>query len=111
MSAGEQLIDLVHIDDVIEAFIIAANRLMNHSIPSHECYAVSSGQPIPLRDLVELYSEVTGKMVPVNWGARPYREREVMVPWNKGVPIATWVPKVEITEGLKDVFKSHYLAP
>ncbi len=103
MSAGEQLIDLVHIDDVIEAYLIAAKRLLDGKVPQHERYAVSSGQPLPLRKLVEIYAAVTGQVVKVNWGARPYRFREVMRPWSRGVRLEGWKPHIELEEGLKEL--------
>jgi len=105
MSAGEQLIDLVHIDDVVEAYLIAANRLFEENVSQHETYAVSSGQPLPLRKLVELYAAVTEQVVPVNWGTRPYRDREVMVPWNRGRVIAGWSPKISLAEGFRLITK------
>lgn len=105
MTAGEQLIDLVHIDDVIEAYILAAQRLLNGEVLQHERYAVSSGNPLPLKQLVELYADVTGQTVKVNWGARPYRYREVMVPWNGGVVINTWTQKIGLEAGLRKLAK------
>lgn len=101
MSKGEQLIDLVHIDDVVEAYLIAAQHLLEGKVTQHETYAVSSGQPLPLKELVQLYVEVTEKVVKVSWGARPYRYREVMVPWNHGRAVSGWSPKVAIEQGIK----------
>lgn len=103
MSAGEQLIDLVHIDDVVEAYLIAAQRLLEGKVAKHETYAVSSGRPLPLKELVQLYAEVTKQTVNVNWGARLYRYREVMVPWNCGVGLAGWRPKLTLEEGMQKI--------
>lgn len=103
MSAGEQLIDLVHIDDVIEAYVIAAKRLLEGKVLYHKYYAVSSGQSLPLRKLVDLYAQVTEQSVPVNWGVRPYRPREVMRPWNEGCAIEGWHPRVALEDGLKQL--------
>ncbi|MEQ1532694.1 MAG: NAD-dependent epimerase/dehydratase family protein [Sideroxydans sp.] len=100
MSPGEQLIDLVHIDDVVEAYMIAAQQLIEGKVAHHETYAVSSGQPLPLKELVQLFCEVTKQKVNVNWGARPYRNREVMVPWIRGKLISGWSPKVTLINGL-----------
>ena len=100
-SGGEQLIDLVHIDDVTEAYLIAAQRLIKCMAQQHECYAVSSGHPMPLRDLVQLYSEVTGSAIHVNWGARPYRFREVMKTWTGSGSIEGWQPKFALADGMK----------
>ncbi|MDD2719895.1 MAG: NAD(P)-dependent oxidoreductase [Gallionella sp.] len=106
MSAGEQFIDLVHIDDVMEAFLIAAQRLLDGKVPVSESYAVSSGQPLPLKDLVALYAEVSGQTIRVNWGARPYRYREVMAPWNRGASLPGWKPQISLSEGMKSL-KNH----
>ena len=101
MSEGEQLIDLVHVDDVVEAYLIAAQRLLDGKVTQHERYAVSSGQPLSLKKLVELYAAINGQALYVNWGARPYRHREVMVPWNRGIRLLGWYPSVGLTEGIR----------
>jgi nucleoside-diphosphate-sugar epimerase len=100
MSAGEQLIDLVHIDDVVEAYLIAAQRLLEENVTMHETYAVSSGQPLPLKKLVQLYADVTKQTVNVNWGARPYRYREVMMPWSRGAELPNWQATTSLADGL-----------
>lgn len=101
MSAGEQLIDLVHIDDVVEAYLVAAKRLLEGSVSQHVIYAVSSGHPMPLKELVLLYAEVTRQTVNVHWGARPYRYREVMVTWDRGEKLPVWSPSITIQAGMK----------
>ncbi len=101
MSEGAQLIDLVHIDDVVDAYLIAAHRLIECRAHQHESYAVSTGHPMPLRELVQLYSEATGSAIHVNWGARPYRFREVMETWTGGGSIEGWQPKFTLADGMK----------
>jgi len=101
MSPGEQMIDLVYIDDVVEAFVSSAERLFAKAVEGHERYAVSSGTPLRLRELVELYGRVTGRSLPIEWGGRPYRDREVMVPWNSGTTLPGWQPKVGLEEGIR----------
>lgn len=100
MSQGEQLIELVYIDDVVDAYVLAASRLLKNQVQYHERYAVSSGCPIRLRDLVERFSNILSLPISVNWGARPYRPREVMVPWNRGVWLEGWRPCVGLEDGL-----------
>jgi len=105
MSAGEQLIDLVHIDDVTEAYVIAAQRLLDVQVSQHESYAISSGHPLPLKDMVQLFAEVTKQTIAVNWGVRQYRDREVMMPWNRGISLAGWYPRVSLAEGMQRILK------
>ena len=100
MSPGEQLLDLVHVDDVISAYLIAMERLMSGIAPGEESYAVSSGQHIKLRELAAIFSRCAGAPLHINWGARPYREREVMAPWSTGQSLPGWRPRVGLEEGL-----------
>jgi hypothetical protein len=56
-------------------------------------YGVTSGDPISLKDIVLKLEDEIGKKINVNWGGRPYRNREVMVPWNSLDTIAGWFVK------------------
>ncbi len=55
LSAGEQRLDLVQVDDVAEAFALAGRRICGGSPATgrRETYAVSSGEAIPLREVVD----------------------------------------------------------
>ncbi len=102
MSPGEQLQDLVYVDDVTEALAMAGERLRQGRLDGgSEVYAVSSGAPIPLKELVASYAEVSGRSLDIEWGGRPYREREVMVPWSRGARLPGWQPRVGLAEGLQ----------
>lgn len=103
MSPGEQRLDLVFVDDAVEAFAVAAERLLREEARGHERYALSSGAPIRLRDLVDLYGRLSGRPLPIAWGERPYRRREVMVPWRTGATLPGWAPRVGLEEGIRRV--------
>lgn len=103
MSPGEQRVDLVHVSDVVAAFLLAAEHLLGGRCTGHERYAISSGQPLPLKELVARYERVLGRRIPVRWGGRPYREREVMVPWSRGAPVPGWRPRISLDEGLRSL--------
>lgn len=102
MSAGEQLLDLVHIDDVVEAFVCTGRAILDQE-SGRKRYGVSTGQPVRLKDLVRLYEKVAGVSLPIQWGVRPYRDREVMVPWANCERVPGWEPKVGVTEGLRSL--------
>lgn len=101
MSPGEQVIDLVHIDDVLDAFVLAAAQIEKQATSSAH-YGVSSGETLSLRQFVQLFEKVTGKPVPIVWGGRAYREREVMVPW-RAPALAGWAPRIRLEDGLRAV--------
>lgn len=101
MSPGEQLLDLVYIDDVVDAFLLAADCLAETSGPAGQTYAVGSGRPVSLREVVRSYCEIAGVGLDVRWGSRPYRAREVMIPWSQGTPVPGWTAKISLREGIR----------
>lgn len=101
MSPGGQLIDLVHVDDVVEAIVLAAKRLLSLQVESREYFAVTSGNPLSLREIVKVFEEASSVKLHIQWGGRPYRRREVMVPWNRGPIILGWKPQLSLLQGLK----------
>lgn len=99
MSPGEQLIDLVYVDDVVEAFLLACN--LTADCPGMQEFAVSSGHSLSLKDLAKTYAAATGRDLHIEWGVRPYRKREVMTPWKGGKPLPGWTPKIGLEEGIQ----------
>ena len=99
MSPGEQVLDLVHIDDVLDAYLLAAERI-GSQVQASAHYGVSSGETLTLRQFVALFEKVTGNPVPIVWGGRPYREREVMVPW-QAPALEGWTPRIRLEDGLR----------
>ncbi|WP_321328355.1 NAD(P)-dependent oxidoreductase [uncultured Ilyobacter sp.] len=101
MSPGDQVIDLVHVDDVVNAFIQAYEYLSENKSVKNEEFAVSSGREIKLKELISIYEKVTGNKVLVNWGGRTYRKREVMNLWKNFKKLPKWECTISIEEGLK----------
>jgi nucleoside-diphosphate-sugar epimerase len=101
MTPGDQLVDLVHIDDVVNAYCVAAHICDQMPAATQKTYTVQSGEPISVREAVRTFMEVTRLEVPIHWGAKEYRAREVMLPWNRGTPLPGWSPRVSLKEGLK----------
>jgi nucleoside-diphosphate-sugar epimerase len=101
MPEGKQLLDFVHVDDVVNAFLLAAARLERGDGAPNETFAVSAGERLSLRDLVALVERLVGHSLPVEFGARPYRAREVMQPWTRGEPIPGWAPQTSLESGLR----------
>lgn len=104
MSKGEQILDLTYIDDVVEAYVCASDLLLAMDEKYFEKYMVS-GERISLKNLVNLYEEKTGENIFINWGAREYRKREMMVPWSKGKILKNWKAKTSLEDGIIKAFK------
>lgn len=104
MTPGEQIIDISHVDDVVAAYMRAGEILLSKSSRSLDTYAVSSGQRMSLRQLVELIDHECVCPTNVNWGGKLYRPNEVMNPW-VGRQLPGWQPKVPLETGLRQVFQ------
>jgi len=107
MSPGRQSIDLVHVDDVVGALKAAGAALLRGEAPAPEGYAVSSGQPRPLREIVEIFERLAGTSFDIDWGGRPYRPREAMSPWSHGAAPPGWRPKVTLEDGVRALLAEH----
>ena len=99
MSPGEQKIDLIYITDIIAGFMHLA-ELLASNVELEEEYVLTSGKQIPLKELAQLFCEVSGRNLNIEWGGRPYRDREVMVPW-KGMPVPGWKAEIDVCSGIK----------
>jgi nucleoside-diphosphate-sugar epimerase len=102
-SGGDQLLDLVHIDDVVEAFVLAA-KLCGEFKPSQtETFGISARERITLRDAAKLYESISGLNLNIAWGARPYRIREVMNPWSRCKQLPNWMPSISLEYGIRSL--------
>ncbi len=100
MSPGEQQLDLVFVDDVVDAYLQSVACLKaNGSLPTRS-FAVSAGETVSVRELVDVFASVAGAPLNIVWGVRPYRKREVMYPWRTGKGLPGWTPKVPLREGI-----------
>lgn len=106
MSPGAQSIDLVDARDVAEAFVVAATRAIGLAPGCNEVYGVSSGAAMPLREVAEIVARVTGLQPNINWGGRPYRPREIMMPCRTLSRLPGWAPRRTLENGVRDIISA-----
>ena len=98
-SAGEQLRDFCHVDDIVKGMISAAVSPAAHG----HVINLASGIPVTIRSVVEEVIRLTGKGKPL-WGAYPYRKGENMALYADiylARKLIDWNPAVSLAEGLK----------
>jgi nucleoside-diphosphate-sugar epimerase len=107
LSPGEQFMNLVHVDDVVRAYLMAADRLIPHqnSGPFLEKYAIAADACVTVKDLVLLFETIAGTKLNMVWGERPYRDREIITPWALSNRLPGWIPEVSLREGLTAFIK------
>jgi UDP-glucose 4-epimerase len=93
---GTQTRDFVYVDDVVSAFVAAAER------GSGELVNVGSGRELSVNELYARLVELTGtRQEPVHAPPRPGELRRIVVDPSKASGVLGWSPVVELDEGLK----------
>jgi nucleoside-diphosphate-sugar epimerase len=107
MSSGLQKIDLVYIDDVVEAFFHASHQLLeSNSNSTYANFTVRTNQPRNLREIAATYESISGRPLKINWGALPHRRREIFMPWEVGVILPNWTAKISLEDGIRRLLNS-----
>jgi nucleoside-diphosphate-sugar epimerase len=104
LTTGLQKWDFVYVDDIAEAFL-AVLAHYPYSQP-YEVVNIGTGDPVSVRDMVLTTMRLTGKEIPLSWGAVPHRKNEV---WYNSADITKaerllgWKPLTKPEEGLKRI--------
>lgn len=103
MSGGEQILDFVHLKDVLNFIVTTLEKCTDISKPYSE-FHLGSGKGTSIKDVAKLLECVTGKSAIVSWGALPYRPNDLMhavAPIGKNIELLNWFPQVDLEEGLR----------
>ena len=76
MSPGAQVMDFIHVDDVIQLCLELLKQIP--SIPIEDIH-VGTGKGITLKETAHLISALSGKQTNIKFGGLPYRDDEKMV--------------------------------
>jgi nucleoside-diphosphate-sugar epimerase len=102
MSPGDQVLDLVHVDDICRALIHAADLALELPESTARVYAISGRQRRTLQQVAATLEEAAGRKLPLQFGQRPHRTREVMQPWD-GPDLPGWEPQIKLLNGFRDL--------
>lgn len=69
-TQGEQVRDYIHVEDIAQAFITLLTA------QATGIYNIGSGDPVPVRRVMETIEDVVGRHGLVQYGAVPYRDWE-----------------------------------
>lgn len=99
LSKGEQLRDFCHISDIASGIL----SILENKKTFGEVINLGSGQPISIKEIVQMISRQIGKGNP-EFGKIPYRKGENMCLYadiSKAKQLMNWKPLVSLEEGLK----------
>ena len=102
LSPGNQLMNLIYIDDVVRNFSTALSTTDQFCYRRHFMW---NEEYISVRDLVESIESVGGVEIDCLWGERPYAGHEMFEPWH--IPM-TQIPgfeaRVTLQKGLRELW-------
>ena len=104
MSPGEQRMNLLYIDDVINAYRAMIDLLQGNTVLDDK-YCASAEELPSLRQVAALFSEVVGRELKIEWGGRPYRDREFMDPSPIYPPVPGWRQCHSLKEGIEKMIR------
>ena len=108
MSPGEQIIEITHIDNVVDFYIEVIKTLDSENALNLNKKNLSpkAAMRLTLKMLVHYFENELGQKLNIEWGGQPYRDREIMIPWDNPESLPGWEEKISIQEGIKRFIKS-----
>jgi nucleoside-diphosphate-sugar epimerase len=99
LSGGMQLINLLHVDDVVSGILQAADCLIGGD--QAMCYSVKAEAFLTIREVVSEVEAALSMQLEARWGARTDRPGEMLEPWIVADTVPTWSPTVPLDAGIR----------
>ncbi|MDP2939771.1 MAG: NAD-dependent epimerase/dehydratase family protein [Candidatus Omnitrophota bacterium] len=107
-SPGKQRLDLVYIDDVVDAYEKAARYVYKKKDSIYEYFFIGSGKGVALRRIASIYEKCVGRPLNIEWGGLPYRNREIIYS-HADIRLAkkkiNWSPKFDLRKGISKMLE------
>ena len=104
LSPGNQILDIIHINDLIDAIKISLEIFNGEQRKFFKTYSLLSKERYKLKDIVKIILESTkNRKNNIILGGLPYRENEVFVPSTNIKKLPKWSPKIKFVKGIKDL--------
>jgi len=104
LSPGNQILDIIHIDDLINAIKISLDIFKGKQKKFFKTYSLCSNERYKLKEIVKIVIKVSKKRKNnIILGGLPYRENEVFIPSTNIKKLPKWNPKIQLIKGIKDL--------
>jgi len=104
MTAGEQKLDLVYINDCVSAFVFLVQNADKYA-GKFNSFEIGSGKTILLKEFIQKIKEKLGSKSAINFGAIKYRPDEQMYSKANLSSIEGWQPKYGFDQGIDQLIK------
>lgn len=106
LTPGEQKRDFIYIDDVVDAYSLMLKKSRRLDVGFQEV-DLGNCKAISIREFVETVKRLTGANTELVFGAKPYRENEIMQSEANIAKLLElgWTPKYDLVTGLKEMIE------
>ncbi|WGT40577.1 NAD-dependent epimerase/dehydratase [Lysinibacillus sp. 1 U-2021] len=107
MTAGEQKLDFIHIEDVVDFFITLINKIENIKQDFIELH-LGTGKGTSIRELAHVIETTYSRSTNIEWGALPYRQNDIMqsvAHIAKNKEVLNWEAKIGLEKGIQKIKK------
>lgn len=102
MSGGEQILDFIHINDVISFVCFVLNNSKLFILSPEIEYHLGTGKGTSIKSVANIIESVYEKQCNIIWGGLPYRPMDIMhavAPIGK-LLLLGWKPSISLKEGI-----------
>jgi CDP-paratose synthetase len=104
MTVGEQVLDFIHVDDIVE-FYMAVIKKLDKFLDLEQGYEfhLGTGRGYTLREVSQMLESIIGHPLNIRWGGRQYRERDTMyavAPISYNSDVDLWKSSIPLYKGL-----------
>lgn len=108
VTEGKQLIDYVYINDIINGYLIAKDKILNKKSKFPQTFSLGSQKPLSVRKFIKIFENISKKSMNIKFGGISYRGNEQFKIWyEKQLP--GWKPEISLIKGINLVLKEKKL--
>lgn len=101
MSAGKQILCLLHIDDIVDAFQVVLSQKFSETKVLKHFTLLNEETLISLEDLIKKMKILFNSDSVIEFGHYEYRKNEIFVPNSRYDKLPNWNPRIGIEKGIR----------
>ena len=106
LSPGDQILDFIHIDDVVNLYFRVVENA--DSLPIKAIINAGTGKGTSLKQMAKIIEDITNDKSNINWGGKLYRNSDVMyavAEIGNIDKIINWTPHISLNLGIENYIK------
>ena len=99
-GSGEQTRTFVNVNDVVDSLVLTLDKGINKGL-----IQIGTNENIKIKDLAKLIIQISNKKIPLKFDLKmPEGDRSRAANFNKAKKILSWEPKINLVDGLEDLY-------